>query len=67
MDDLSWFDIALLSFLVFGVCAAGLCVAAAIWWFISGYFERPPRGERRIVDVDNRGETRIMMPDGTIK
>ena len=48
----------------FAVSFAVLLAVCAIVWVCS---KPPPRGPRRIVDVHNRGHTRIMMPDGTIK
>ena len=53
---------------IFGICFAFSLVAllgmGAILWF---WFKPQERGPRRIVDINNRGHTRIVMPDGSIK
>jgi hypothetical protein len=53
---------------IFGIFFAGslvgLIAICAIVWFS---FKPQVQGPRRIVDIHNRGRTRIMMPDGSIK
>ena len=48
----------------FVVSLAALAAICAIVWFC---FKPQDRGPRRIVDIDNRGHTRIVMPDGSIR
>jgi hypothetical protein len=50
--------------IVFAGSLAGLLAMCAIVWVC---FKPEERGPRRIVDINNRGHTRIMMPDGSIK
>jgi len=57
-------DWLLLFGVFFTVSLAALLAMCAIVWFCSKPLDQGPR---RIVDVDNRGHTRILMPDGTIK
>jgi len=58
---LDWLDIAAL---LVAVNAVGTAAIIGIFWFLS----KPiGRGPERIVDIHNRGRTRIRMPDGTIK
>jgi hypothetical protein len=58
---LNWLLLFGIFFVVSLVALLGLC---AILWFS---FKPQDRGPRRIVDVENRGRTRIVMPDGSIK
>jgi hypothetical protein len=60
-DLLDWLAVFALFFAVSFVGFLALC---AIVWFS---FKPQDRGPRRIVDVHNRGHTRIVMPDGSIK
>jgi hypothetical protein len=60
-DVLDWLEIFGICFLISFV---GILAFGAILWFS---FKPQERGPRRIVDVRNRGHTRIMMPDGSIK
>lgn len=48
----------------FVVSLAALSAMCAILWFC---FKPQDRGPRRIVDIENRGHTRIVMPDGSIR
>ena len=57
----NWLAIFGIFFAVSVVCLVAMC---AIVWFS---FKPQNRGPRRIVDVHNRGRTRIVMPDGSIK
>ncbi len=58
---LNWLLLFGIFFVVSLVALLALC---AILWFS---FKPQDRGPRRIVDVENRGRTRIVMPDGSIK
>ena len=60
-DLLNWLAIFAIFFFVSFVSLLGIC---AIVWVC---FKPVERGPRRIVDIHNRGHTRIMMPDGSIK
>jgi len=61
MTWLDWLKVAAV-LIAYGatVCAA----AIGLFWLCT---EPMGRGPERIVDVKNRGLTRIRMPDGTIK
>jgi len=58
---LDWVRIAAI-FVVFS--ATSLAAMLGVLWWLT---EPLGRGPERIVDVRNRGLTRIRMPDGTIK
>ena len=55
----------LIIFGIFFVVSLGaLGAIVTILWFC---FKPQDRGPRRIVDIENRGHTRIVMPDGSIR
>jgi hypothetical protein len=56
-------DWLLIFALFFSVTFIGLLALLAIVFA----FSKSQPGPRRIVDVENRGHTRILLPDGTIK
>jgi hypothetical protein len=58
---MDWLVIFGIFFVVSLAALAGMC---AILWFC---FKPQDRGPRRIVDIENRGHTRIVMPDGSIR
>jgi hypothetical protein len=61
---LTWVDWLKLAAVFLAAGTIGMLAVAAMFWL----FSRPiRRGPERIVDVRNRGHTRIRMPDGTIK
>jgi hypothetical protein len=61
MTWLDWLRVVALAVAFIGIFVAAL---AGLFLLLS-----KPLGEgpERIVDIENRGETRIRMPDGTIK
>jgi hypothetical protein len=60
-DLLDWLAIFGIFFAVSFVSLLAIC---GLVWVC---FKPQERGPRRIVDIHNRGHTRIMMPDGSIK
>ena len=59
-----WLDLLRIIAVCVAIIATILAGMIGIVWFCS----KPlGRGPERIVDVKNRGRTRIRMPDGTIK
>lgn len=61
---MTWVDWLKVAALAFGAVVA---VLAALVCALCAGFKQLGEGPERIVDVDNRGQTRIRMPDGSIK
>jgi len=61
---MTWVDWVKIVAVVVAINVIFLTALVGLFWLWS----RPlGRGPERIVDVENRGRTRIRMPDGTIK
>lgn len=61
MTWLELFYIGVIFFVLIVICM--VVIASALW-----AMSKPlGKGPERIVDIHNRGQTRIRMPDGTIK
>jgi cytochrome bd-type quinol oxidase subunit 2 len=61
---MTWLDLLRVIALFVGVGGAIMAVLIGAVWMLT-----KPLGEgpKRLVDIENRGRTRILMPDGTIK
>jgi len=66
--EVNWLDLALdwvrIAAIFVAFSATSLAAILAAFWYCT---EPMGRGPERIVDIRNRGLTRIRMPDGTIK
>ena len=66
---MTWLDLALdwvrIAAIFVAFSATSLAAMLGVLWYCTEPLG--PRGPERIVDVRNRGLTRIRMPDGTIK
>jgi hypothetical protein len=60
----TWIELLLIGAIFVTLCAACIALFAWILWAMT-----KPLGDgpERIVDIENRGNTKIRMPDGTIK
>jgi hypothetical protein len=61
---MTWLDWARIICLLVAVCSIALAVFLGIFYLLTSPLGNGPE---RIVDIDNRGRTRIRMPDGRIR
>jgi hypothetical protein len=61
---MTWLDWLQIAGLFFALCGVSFAALIAFIWLLS---EPIGGGPERIVDVENRGNTKIRMPDGSIK
>ena len=64
MAEVTWLDWVKIAAVLVAYGASVTIAAIGMFWWLT---EPLGRGPKRIVDVRNRGLTRIRMPDGTIK
>ena len=59
-----WLEWARMAALVVAASATGLAMLIGLFWLLTSPLGNGPQ---RIVDIENRGRTRIRLPDGRIR
>ena len=59
-----WLEWARMAALVVAASATGLALLIGLFWLLTSPLGNGPQ---RIVDIENRGRTRIRLPDGRIR